>query len=135
MAQCTRRPGGLCKPFHLRVILTVQKWTLQDQLGCLLYRPLEEAILDSPSPLNTHWPEYAEVPLPSALYSTLSSHTGKPIIPVCPGLGSFPGGDSQCQTHDRPGQTRSAGHSLSAYSLLSLPPPPDTLCTRHQNKI
>ena len=68
MAQGTRCPRGHRKLFYFTVILTAQKWTLQDQLGCLFYGPPEEAILDNPS-LNTHWPECVQIPLPSALYS------------------------------------------------------------------
>lgn len=69
MAQDTRCPRGNGKLFYFTVSLTAQNWTLQDQLGCLLYGPPEEAILDNPSSLNTHWPECVQIPLPSALYS------------------------------------------------------------------
>lgn len=69
MAQGTRCPRGHRELFYFTVILTTQNWTLQDQLGCLLYGPPEEDILDNPSSLNTHWPECVQIPLPSALYS------------------------------------------------------------------
>lgn len=135
MAQGTRCPRGHRKLFYFTVILTAQNWTLQDQLGCLLYGPPEEAILDNPS-LNTHWPASVQIPLPSALYSNSEFSHRETDHSSLSRAGEF---SRRGFSVPNPGLSLTNqvnwSFSLSAYFLFSLPPPPDTLCTRHQNKI